>query len=170
MDGEISVALVFHNEIIDLHLRIPVPLRSDNRLWLKAMERLDPKIAHIADANTGYSPYMPQLLVSMLTSGKEAISHIPVLSQFLNRTQDIATRQGLSPISYARFDWQIRKNEKLKKILSDTLNDPMALPESVFDLKAINRIFTEHLAGKGQHRLVLFALLTFGHWHRKHCK
>ena len=62
----------------------------------------------------------------------------------------------------------IRNNARLRSMITDTLSDPEALPPSVFNLGRIAELLSEHLAATGHHRDVLFALLTFGRWHKKY--
>lgn len=164
-------SIVFHNDVIDLHLRMPVEVRTDNRVWMKALKRLNGELAHVTDANTGHSPLMPAPIVSGIEAGKELIGQLPLLWR-LNRNEvqraGQFARQGLSPHSWSRFDWMVRNNKRFQSIIADTLHDPQALPPEIFDLKQINKVLTDHLANRGHHRHILFALLTFGRWHRKY--
>lgn len=163
-------SFVFHNEVIDLHLRMPRELRSDNRAWLKALARLDAKIAGIRDANTGFAPGMPVAAASLLGAGKVLLGGLPLLWRLGRRrgaTQD-GGPPGASPISWPRFDWLIRHNTGLRQLLEETLADPTALPPEMFDLAQVRALLARHLRSEGQHRVVLFALLTFGLWHQKY--
>lgn len=160
-------SVLFDNRIIDLHLRMPVALRADDRLWLKAMARLNRRIAHVVNANTGHAADMPSWLLAGVRTAGALWKSIPAAGR-LGKAGNVAMAQapGFSPISWARFDWLIRHNEKLRAVIADTLSDPGALPGQVFDRKQAQAVLSEHLAGKGHHRDVLFALLTFGRWHR----
>lgn len=164
-------SLVFHNEVIDLHLKLPVALRADNRLWLNAMESLNRHVAHVADANTGHTPFLPTIFESGIEEGKSLIRRLPLLWRLgthAGRQQPLKMKQGLSPISWPRFDWMVRNNAAMRNLITETLNDPNALPPHIFDRKHIQALLAEHLAGRGQHRIILFALLTFGRWHGKY--
>jgi asparagine synthase (glutamine-hydrolysing) len=161
-------SLFFNNGVIDLHLKMPVRMRADNRVWIKALARLNKKIAKATDANTGHSPYMPALLDSILESGNELSWRFPLLWRLRKRSAGESVQLGLSPISWPRFDWMIRSNPKMRQAIADTLSDPKALPPAIFDHKKINGVLTDHLAGRGHHRIILFALLTFGRWHKKY--
>jgi asparagine synthase (glutamine-hydrolysing) len=159
-------SLFFNNEVIDLHLRMPVHIRSDNRVWLKAVSKLDKKVARVVDANTGYPPTFPVAVASGIKAGKKLLADLPMLWKLQRKGQD--QRPGLSPISWPRFDWLVRNNPELRKIITDTLSDPEALPPHIFDLQQVKRVLDEHLADHGQNRIILFTLLTFGRWHKKH--
>jgi hypothetical protein len=62
----------------------------------------------------------------------------------------------------------VRKNAKLRAVITETLSDAEALPPHLFDLARVQALLQDHLANKGQYRVILFALLTFGHWHKKY--
>jgi len=164
-------SFAFDKEIIELYLSMPLQVCVDNRVWLKAMERLNKNVAHAVNANTGHSPYMPTAIASSIEVGKEFVGRMPLLWR-LNRTGTQSAgqtaRQGLSPISWARFDWLICNNPRLRQLITDTLNDPEALPPQIFDLKQVNKVLDDHLAHRGHHRMILFMLLTFGRWHKKY--
>jgi asparagine synthase (glutamine-hydrolysing) len=160
---------VLHNEMLDLHLRLPRVLRSDSRLWVKALAKLDRRIARIRNANTGFSPMMPPSLAAMLETASAWATHLPLVWRLSNarRTAE-SLRPGVSPISWPRFDWLIRNNQALRQLITVTLSDPDALPPQYFDHTAIRRLVDDHLADRRQSRTILFALLTFGLWHKKY--
>ena len=62
----------------------------------------------------------------------------------------------------------IRENERLRQLIVDTLGDREALPADLFDHEQIKVLLDDHLAERGQYRIILFGLLTFGRWHKKH--
>lgn len=156
--------LLFDNNLLDLHLKMPFKIRSDSRVWKKALAKLDPKIAAIPDANTGHPIFTPDILEWGLTLARSVISMIKkylVKSQYLSRS--IYT-QGSWP-NYAEL---IRYNEKLKKNIEDTINDPESLDPSIFNISKTKEIFKKHLDGKSDYSPFLFLLLTFGRWHKKY--
>jgi asparagine synthase (glutamine-hydrolysing) len=160
----------FDNEIIDLHLRMPVEIRCGNRLWLRAMERLDRRVAHAVTANTGYSPFTPPALASALDKVRASIGRPPRRASAMRAAQSSAgvPGAGLSPISWPRFDAMIRENSALRTMIVETLSDPEALTPDLFDHGRIAKLVDDHLAGKVHARHVLFALLTLGRWCKKH--
>jgi asparagine synthase (glutamine-hydrolysing) len=160
--------LYCNNEVIDLHLKMPFHLRAGNQVWIKVLARLNRKIARTIDANTNHSPYMPAMLASILESGNSLSRHLPLFRRTRKKTAETDARPGLSPTSWPWFDLMICNNAKMRQVLTDTLNDPEALPPDLFDHQSISRLLTEHLAGRGHHRIMLFALLTFGRWHKKY--
>lgn len=161
-------SVLFSNAVIDLHLETPVELRFGNRLWLEAMAILDRDVARVVNANTGFSPFLSPALVSGVEAGRKAMEKVPLLWRLATRPGRGEPGPGLSTGSWSRFDWLIRHNGKLRQLISDTLGDPQALPSQVFDLEGVQAVLAEHLSGQGHHRAVLFALLTFGRWHKKY--
>lgn len=158
----------FHNDVIDLHLKMPVQMRADNRVWLKAVARLNKKIARIPDANTGYAPNFPVALASCIDAGKKRLEHLPALWRLTRRKQSNGQPPGASDISWPRFDWLVRHNANLRRRIEETLEDTDALPPHIFDIAQAKRILADHLAGRAANRVVLFVLLTFGRWHKQH--
>jgi asparagine synthase (glutamine-hydrolysing) len=160
----------FDNEIIDLHLRMPVDIRCGNRLWLRAMERLNRDVAHAITANTGYSPFTPVAITSALDKAR-AVAGLPSRrATGMQTAQAGASKpaQALSPISWPRFDVMIRENARLRAMVSETLTDPQALPPDIFDHVRLANLVENHLAGRVHARHQLFALLTLGLWCKKY--
>ena len=62
----------------------------------------------------------------------------------------------------------IRHRPLLADRLAKTLADPDALPPDLFDSAAVTRLLEAHLSGEANHAWLLFLLLTFGTWHRRH--
>jgi hypothetical protein len=137
-------------------------------LWLKAMALLNSKVAAVVNANTGYAPATPAALISMVDAGKAAMRRMPLLWRLGRDDKGPALPAGFSPISWPRFDWLIRHNPKLRQLTVDTLNDAEALPPDIFDRDRVQALLIDHLADRGSYRIILFALLTFGRWHKKH--
>jgi hypothetical protein len=54
--------IFFDNDLLDLHLKMPFKLRSNSWLWKKALAMIDPKICFIKNANTNFSPFMPDFI------------------------------------------------------------------------------------------------------------
>ena len=163
-------SLVFFNEVIDLHLKMPLNIRFDNRVWLKAIARLNADVAHVTDANTGYRPDMPLAVLSGIEVSRKILAQAPLLWRLekLGGTGRGHAKPGHSPHSYPRFDWMIRNTPRLRALVSETLTDPAALSPELFDLRKVNQILENHLSNQSHQRTVLLALLTFGRWHGKH--
>jgi hypothetical protein len=164
--------LFFDNGVIDLFLRMPQPLRSSNEVWLKALRRLAPKVARAVNADTGHSMLMHPALAALLDATSSKAGKLPLAWRWQAARQrtsgDAAAPAGHSAISWPRFDWMIRNHEGLRTMIADTLGDPAALPPALFDHAKLQALLQSHLSGQGSHRTLLFTMLTFGRWHRRH--
>jgi hypothetical protein len=133
------------------------------------MAILDPRVARVVNANTGCAADARPWRIAGAMVGKELWNRVPFLPRSVRASKTASgVGEGLSPISWARFEWLIRNNPRLKAQIEESLCNPEALPSWIFDRGEVRRIFEEHVAGKGRHRDVLFALLTFARWHLKH--
>jgi asparagine synthase (glutamine-hydrolysing) len=164
-------SIYFNNEAIDLHLRMPVAVRSSSRVWIKAVERLNGKIARVVDANTGSSPYFSEPVGHLVHGGKKRLRRVARACGLDGRSELAerdAARRGLSDISWPLFDVMLRNNVQLRQLVQATLKDLLALPPHIFDLAKVEAMLAEHMAGHANHRNILFVLLTFGRWHKKY--
>lgn len=161
-------SVLFDNQVIDLHLQVPLELRADDRLWLRAMSILDPRVARVANANTGHRPDAPPWALAGRKRVNAVVQRLPLLWRIGRDRAAGPQGAGGSPRSWPRFDWMIRHNPRLRSMITDTLSDPEALPPSLFQADRVGALLADHLSGRGYHRELLFALLTLGWWHRKH--
>jgi asparagine synthase (glutamine-hydrolysing) len=150
----------FDNDLFNLYLETPVRLRLNGRIFKKAIKRIDPNIASIPNANTGFSPFMPELLEWGILIGRGVI-------------RNIKQKFHLSPNMAYQTPWpnypeMIRHNDKLKKLIQETIEDPKCLDPLYFDIKRIKQMFKEHLSGNENYTEILFLLLTFGKWYEKY--
>ncbi len=153
-------SIVFHNHILDLHLRMPVQSRADSRVWAGALQRLSPDVAKVPDANTGYSPLMAPVVVTSLTlAGRAARRLRPVKPRWT---------PGQTSTSWPNFSEYIVVNKALRNLVEGVLRDPEALDPSLFDLSYVERVLAEHLSGLKNHATSLLLLATFGGWHKKY--
>ena len=155
-------SFVFDNDLLDLHLKMPFAMRSNSSIWKKSLERLDFQIASIPNANTGYSPRMPVFLEWGLILSRRILNKIIPLKFY--QVPHPTYTQG----SWPNYNEIIRCNEKMKKIIDDTLRDPECLDPLIFNIPRIREMFEEHLNAKANYWEILFLLLTFGKWHKKY--
>lgn len=153
--------IAFDSDLLDVYLEIPPELRFKGKVYIRASKRLNSEIATIPNSNTGYSLFMPELVEWGLTLCQRMISKLLLLMR-CSRLPHPAYTQG----SWPNFAELIRYNEKLKKLLGDTIEDPGCLDPSLFNIPRIKEMFKEHLNSKSDHTNFLFLLLTFGRWHK----
>ena len=156
-------AVLFDNDLLDLHLRMPPDMKSNSRVWNKALAQLNPEIAAIPDANTGLSPGVNQFLGWMITRYKRTTEK---LNRFLR--PNLAAHPSYVQGSWPNFARLIRHNQKMKKLISKTIKDPECLNPDIFNIRKIEGIFRDHMNGKSNHKFFLLLLLTFGTWYKKY--
>jgi asparagine synthase (glutamine-hydrolysing) len=164
-------SLFFNNGVIDLFLRMPLALRSSSVVWLKALRRLDRKVAGAVNANTGHSALMHPALAALLDITSSRAARLPLAWRWHAARQskaDASAPASHSPISWPRFDWMIRNHDRLRTTIASTLTDPAALPPEIFDHAKLHALLENHLNGQASHRHLLFAMLTFGRWHQRY--
>lgn len=154
-------SIVFHNHILDLHLRMPVEMRKDSRIWNHALRSMAPDIAAIPDANTGHSPFLPSLVAFMIDKGNRVARELRILPK---------PKFGPAQTSHSwpHFGELIRHHQGFRHAIESTINDPESLDPSIFDIPRIKLAFTEHLSGRVNHDSLLILVATFGTWHRKY--
>ena len=155
-------SIVFDNDLLDLHLKMPFKIRATSKTWKKSLAKLDHKITAIPDANTGYSPLIPESLEWGLTLTRRIVNKLHLL-KFYQLPHPTHT-QG----SWPNFDELIRHNERLMKLIRDTIKNPECLDPNIFNIPRIKGMFKEHLDGKNDYTEFLFLLLTFGRWHKNY--
>jgi asparagine synthase (glutamine-hydrolysing) len=147
--------VTFDNDLLNLHLEIPMKLRKDNRIFKKVMKKIDSHIASITNANTGCSPTAPKLI----EWGFIAVQYI--VNKLLHRPLHAHS----SWPDYAKL---IRENAKLKNIIGETIHDEKCLDPSIFNIQKIEEMFNKHLTNKEDYAEFLLLLLTFGRWYKRY--
>ena len=150
------------NDLLDWYLETPVRLRVNARVFRKVMKKTDLHVGSIPDVGTGFSPLMPVFLEKGLRKGLAVLERLKLL--FQSPPANPTYTQG----SWPNFAELIRHNEKMKKLISDTINDSECLDPNIFNIQRIEEMFEEHLNGKADYKEFLFLLLTFGRWHKKY--
>jgi hypothetical protein len=62
----------------------------------------------------------------------------------------------------------IRHNESLRTLIGNTIHDPRCIDPGLFCVGTVDSLFNMHLAGEADLTSLLFELLTFGQWHKRH--
>jgi len=156
-------SIAFDNDLVDLYLETPVRFRINGRVFKKAMKKINSHIASIPDANTGFSPDIPVFLGRCLRKGLKIFRKLRLFPNSLPLPHPTYT-QG----SWPNFAELIRYNEKMKKLIDDTIRDSECLNPNIFNIQRIKEMFEKHLNGKNNYTDFLFLLLTFGRWHKKY--
>jgi hypothetical protein len=60
----------------------------------------------------------------------------------------------------------IRHNGQLRSLIDTTIHDPTCIDPHLFRVEVVDAVFKRHLSRQVESTNLLFALLTFGLWHR----
>ena len=152
--------VIFDNDLFDLYLSMPPKLRLNGRIYKKALRLMSPELAAIPNANTGLkvdTPIFWEWLFSLTTKMRQRFHRI-YSSKLLHLTEG----------SWPDMGELIRNNEKLKKLIWETLNDRRCVNPALFNINTIDYIYEAHLNRKENYANLLFLLLTFGRWYKKY--
>ena len=164
-------SVVFHNDILDLHLRMPIRARADSRIWNRAVRRLNRHVAAVPNANTERSLF-PGPLGLTIDLTIEAATRIGRRFGIQPRPRGPELKPGMpwwhTEGSWPSFRELIVHEERLRKLIEATIVDPEAIDPDIFDIARIKSAFADHLTGRQNHTDFLLLLATFGGWHRKY--
>ena len=150
------------NAFLDAIVAIPPRLRVDGLAYRATMGRLAPDLWRIPDGNTGMRPDTHYLAIYALDRVRELRHRVGLKHAPAHHDPAAADR------SWPNLAALIRHRPLLADRLAKTLADPDALPPDLFDSAAVTRLLEAHLSGEANHAWLLFLLLTFGTWHRRH--
>jgi len=154
--------VAFDNDLLDVYLEIPIKLRMGGKIFKKAIRKIDPKIAAILNANTSLPTTTPVLLEWTIMIAKS------IFRKIVPKKKHSLMNPTFTQGSWPNFAELVRRNEKLKRIIGNTIKDPECLNPSIFNVSKIKEMLKEHLIGKNDYTEFLFLLLTFGRWHKKY--
>lgn len=154
--------VICDNDLFDLYLEMPPEVRANNMIWNKALKKLNPCTILIPDANTGLLPTTPVFLEWTILKAKS------ILGKIVPSRKNSLSHPTYTHDSWPNFAELIMHNEKMKKLMGDTIRDSECLDPNIFNTQRIEKMFEEHLNGKSDHSQFLFLLLTFGRWHKKY--
>lgn len=155
--------VMFDNDLFDVYLQMPPQLRFNGRVYRKALKKINPKMALVPNANSGFPPATPIFLEWAVMIAKSILKKA-VSSRKNSLSHPAYNTQG----SWPNLAELIRYNEKMKKAIYDVINDTESLDLSIFNTQRIKEMFEEHLNSKADYTDLLLLLLTFGRWHKKY--
>lgn len=156
----VSLSLMLDNDVLDFCLGLPIKFRSNKKLWVSALLKLNAPLARIPDSNNGFTPILSPLIKWGLELGQHLIKKLN-----LHKTQ-LSNPTYQNDSAWTNMSELLRYNAKLKKLLINIIDDPESLPPSIFNIDRVKNILAEHIAGKNNHAHFLYLLLTFGRWHK----
>jgi asparagine synthase (glutamine-hydrolysing) len=147
--------VMLDNDLFETFLEMPSDLKRRGKVYRKALKRLNPKIADIPDVNTGFSPQIPAFLERILTLLRSA------------KGKAFPSRSIFTQGAWPDLAELLRQNDRLKKLVLETIQDPQCLDPAIFDRHRILEMFQEHLHRKADYYALFLLLLTFGRWHKR---
>jgi asparagine synthase (glutamine-hydrolysing) len=155
-------SVIFDNDLLELSLSIPPKLRAKGRVLRRALQRLSPELAAITNADTGLRADLPVWPEWLLLRSQGVLRKVGIL----------AAPQLPHPV-FTNGSWQnmaelIRHNEKLNRLIEETLRDPECIDPDLFDAKTAYSILQKHIDREADHTDLLCSLLTFGRWYKKY--
>lgn len=155
--GERSI--VFDNDVLDLHLRMPLASRCNNRIWARAVRKLHPQIAAVPDANTGYSAFLPTPVRVGLDFANWSLRKLGI-------KKPPKREPGHATNSWPRFQELIQHHDGMRSLIERHLNDPECLDPEIFDMDRVHKMYAEHLTRESDFRHLLLMAVTFGGWNK----
>lgn len=153
-------AVALDNDILDQHSRIPPRLRLDARVYKRALARLDPQMARIPDANTGFAPDTHYLVEHAGRRARQVLSRLGLRRE--PRPPDPAFTQG----SWPSMGELIRRRPALSERLTRAFADDGVLPSSLFDVPALHGLLADHQARRIDATWPLLVTATVATWLR----
>ena len=143
---------------------MPYSMRKGGRVFRKVLRKLDPKLASLPNANTGFRGDISPALERCLLLGKSMLKGIG----FIPREGQLVPDPTFTMGSWPEYSELIRRNEKLKCIMHSLIKDEKALNHRIFDTSYIQKIFQDHLSKRRDYTEILLLLMTFGRWQQKY--
>ncbi|MFH1460531.1 MAG: asparagine synthase-related protein [Candidatus Omnitrophota bacterium] len=143
-------SIIFDNDLIDLHLEMPLKYRANSRIWKKVIAQLNSKIASVPNSNQGLKIW--QKAVNKLFFRKPEKLPAPIFTQG----------------SWPNFLLFIRYHKKMRDLIEKIIKDQENISPDIFNLQKIDQVYKEYMNGKNEYSILLYLLLTFGTWYKKH--
>jgi len=149
-------SVILDKDLFETFLEMPPDLKHGGRIYRRALKMLDPRIADIHDVNTGLSPQTPGVL-------REIWMLLRLIKGKAFPRRSIFT-QGAWP----DLAEMMRQNDRLRKLVLETIQDPQCLDPAIFNRERILEMFEDHLHRKADYYVLFLLLLTFGRWHKRY--
>jgi asparagine synthase (glutamine-hydrolysing) len=153
-------SIMFDNDVLDLHLRMPTKLRSDSRLWNLAIRRMNAGVAAVPDANTGHSLFVSEPVRIGLDFADWALR-----SSGLKPPPQ--REPGHATGSWPKFSERVANDAKLRTLIADTIENPARIDPEIFDVPRLREMLQETVTKQNNYQRFLFLLITFGRWHER---
>jgi len=148
--------------LLEWYQKVPPRYKVAGRIFKKAMRMIAPELLSIPDSNTWLRPSV-SVWADCMAKQIRSVLGIARRKIWTSRYGTFTTQS-----SWPNMDELVRQNTKLQRLIKVTINDPEALDPTIFDIATANRAFQEHIGRSRNAHDLLFLLLTFGRWFKKH--
>ena len=151
--------IIFDNDLLAAYLEIPPDLRFGGKIYRKALSKIDPKIAAIPNANTGLSPNTAPLIEFGVKLSKKVLEKIGIKIPVPDPTYTHGSWPNIPEL--------MRYNEKLRKLIWDTILDDESIDPAIFNKSFLKEMFNKHMNRKKVFSSYLLLILSFGMWYKQ---
>jgi hypothetical protein len=152
-------AISFDNNLQDTYLQLPADLRFNAKLYRKVLKNLDPKLALIPNANTGLRPDASPFSEFSVRIGQIILGKLRLASM----VPDPTYTQG----SWPNIPELMRHEEKLRKLLWNTISDDDSIDPAIFNKSFLKEAFHKHMNKEIDFSKYLNLILSFGLWYKR---
>jgi len=147
----------FDNELIDLYLQTPPKFRFNHRIYVKALRKMNPKLAKVIYNKTGVPANTPSIFRYLGNLFVEATRKLKIHIRRLTKGAiSIPIKSG-----YPDYDEWLRKIPCVRNFVIDTLFDKRTLDRGYFNEEYLKKMVNDHMASKRDLSYQLLALVTF---------
>ncbi len=148
----------YDRDLFDFFLSMPPAWRCSGKVFRKALQILNPKLARLPTSNTGFRADMGSWTALGLVLGRAALRRTGVVSR--PSVPEAGATQG----SWADFPELLRTHPGLKSRLDAALQDPEVRRLDIFNIGELEAMVQEDRSRAADHGKILTAFLSFVSW------
>jgi len=148
----------YDRDLFDFFLSMPPAWRCSGKVFRKALQILNPKLARLPTSNTGFRADMGPWTALGLVLGRAALRKTGVVSR--PSVPEAGATQG----SWADFPELLRTHPGLKSGLDAALQDPEVRRLDIFDIGELEAMVQEDRSRTADHGKILTSFLSFVSW------
>jgi asparagine synthase (glutamine-hydrolysing) len=148
----------YDRDLFDFFLSMPPAWRCSGKVFRKALQILNPRLARLPTSNTGFRADMGSWTALGLVLGRAALRRTGVVSRL--SVPEAGATQG----SWADFPELLRTHPGLKSRLDAALQDPEVRRLDIFDIGELEAMVQEDRSRTADHGKILTSFLSFVSW------
>ncbi len=151
-------AVCFDHAVFDLYLAMPPAWRASGRMAHAAMMAVGADLMGLPDANSGVAARHPFGTQLALAYGRAALRRLGLL-----RTGPLGAAAETRG-SWADYGVLLRANADIRARAENLATNAALLDSGMFDAAGVRSVVADHMAGRANHKRVLFQLMTLASW------